>query len=345
VRKSNKLAGVLVGIFIVGLGTVAAQEQDNNQEVVAIVNGKKITMADVEQKKAANLLQARDQYYHAQRKAVEMFMDDYLLEEQAKKENLTVEQLLDRHVNSTVKEPTEDQIEVFYEGTQSDQPFSAMRQKIVDTIHDLRVSKARTEYLSSLRSQASLQVLLAPPTAEVARDDAPTRGPGNATVSVIEFADYECPYCKKIHPDLKKLQEEFPDKVSLAFKDFPLPAHKHAEKAAEAARCAGRQGKYWEYHDALFENSGLEVAQLKATARTLKLDGTSFDNCLDSSAEAPEVKKDQAQGQKLGLAGTPSFFINGHFVSGAASYATLREMVEQQLASSSTSPQIETARN
>ena len=125
----------------------------------------------------------------------------------------------------------------------------------------------------------------------------------------------------------------------MAFKDFPLPMHAHAEKAAEAARCADEQGKFWNFHDILFENQQkLELAQLKEYARTLKLDAARFDQCLDAGEQAAAVQKDIVQGQRLGLTGTPSFFINGHFLSGAVGYGTLREIVEQQLAMSARPP-------
>lgn len=307
--------------------------QQPSQEVVAVLDGNPVTLADLEQKQAAKLLSARDQYYKAQREALDQLIDDALLEMQAKRENLTVQQLLDRHIIGKIKNPTDDQLEVYYEGVQTDQPFLAVRDKILETIRQRRIAKARKEYLNSLRLQANLEVLLASPSAEVALGNSPTWGPKNAPVLVIEFADYECPYCQKIHPDLKKLQEEYPGKVLFAFKDFPLPMHKHAQKAAEAVRCAGRQEKFWEFHDLLFQKgSGLEIAQLKEYARALKLDAASFDRCLDSGETAVGVKDDLEQGQRLGLTGTPSFFVNGHFFSGAVNYATIREIVEQQLA-------------
>ena len=207
-----------------------------------------------------------------------------------------------------------------------------MRDKILETIRQHRIAKARKEYLSSLRNQANLEVLLASPSVDVSLGEAPTRGMQNAPVLVIEFADYECPYCQKIAPDLKRLQEDYAGKVLFAFKDFPLAMHKHAQKAAEAARCAGRQDKFWEYHDVLFQKTNtLEIAQLKDYARQLRLDPESFDKCLDSGETAATVKQDLEQAQKLGLTGTPSFFVNGHFFSGAASYSTIREIVEQQL--------------
>jgi len=332
----------LVALFVLFLMEVpfplsAQQAQQSPQqpasEVLAIVDGKVLTRADLESKEAAKLLPARDQYYKAQREALDQLIDESLLEMQAGREKLTVQQLLDKHVNSKVKDPTEDQLEVYYEGLQTDQPFPTVRDKILETIRQHRTTVAKKEYLSSLRNQANLEVLLASPSVDVALGDAPTRGSSKAPVLLIEFADYECPYCQKISPELKKLEADYSGKVLFAFKDYPLPMHKHAQKAAEATRCAGLQNKYWEYHDSLFERgNGLDIPQLKEYARTLKLDTAKFDECLEKGETAAIVKKDQEQGQKLGLTGTPSFFVNGHFFSGATTYALLREIVDQQLA-------------
>jgi len=129
---------------------------------------------------------------------------------------------------------------------------------------------------------------------------------------------------------VKKLQADLGDRVAFTYKDFPI--HARSEKAAEAARCAGKQGKFWELHDELYHSKELDVDQLKAQARTLKLDPVEFDKCLDSGEEAAAVDKDHKEGARLGISGTPSFFINGHFLSGALDYASLRQVVEQQLA-------------
>jgi protein-disulfide isomerase len=148
---------------------------------------------------------------------------------------------------------------------------------------------------------------------------------------LVEFADYQCPYCQKVSADLEKLQAEFKGKVAFAYKDFPLPMHANAQKAAEGARCAGSQGKFWEFHTLLFTDKKLEPSQLKEQARKLGLDGTRFDKCLDSGEQADAVLKDATEGRKLGLTGTPSFFVNGHYFSGAVDYTTLRDLVQQQL--------------
>jgi protein-disulfide isomerase len=325
-------------VLAVGLFTSAAFAQnltltDNNSEVVAEVNGVKLTAAELELQEGSKLLQSRYAFYEVQRKALDDLIDQHLLEIEAHKQNLTVDKLLDREVNSKLPaEPTDDQLQVYYEGLETDKPFDKeMKDKIREHIHDARVAKVKAAYLKTLRSQAKITVELAPPTASVELAGAPILGPKNAPVVLVEFADYQCPYCQKVHADLEKLQKEFGDKLAIAFKDFPLPMHPFAEKAAEAARCAGVQGKFWEFHDKLFEDKKFEPADLKQQAVALQLNTTQFDACLDSGAETAAVQKDAGEGKRLGLSGTPSFFANGHFFSGAMTYDALRDMVAQQL--------------
>ena len=199
-------------------------------------------------------------------------------------------------------------------------------------IRQLRTDKARAAYVATLRAKTTVYIALAPPKVNVDTQDAQMLGPEKAPVTLVEFADYECPYCQKVAADLRRLKTDMGDKLSFTYKDFPLSMHARAEKAAEATRCASKQGKFWELHDEIFRSKGLDVDQLKAEARTLKLNGDDFDKCLDSGEEAAVVDKDRREGARLGITGTPAFFINGHFLSGALDYATLRQVVEQQLA-------------
>lgn len=186
--------------------------------------------------------------------------------------------------------------------------------------------------------------MLSPPRVEIANGDAPVRGPKDAAVTVIEYADYECPYCQQTQPALDKLEAEYKGKLAFVFKDTPLPMHSHAEKAAEAAHCAGVQGKYWEYHDLLFKERQLEVPQLKEAALELKLDAQAFDQCLDSNAQAGVVRTQLNEASRLGLQGTPSFFINGRFFSGAMSYDKLHEVIEQEIGGQSPAQEQRAAR-
>lgn len=323
-------------LSIASLGILNAQDSSahNPSAVVAEVNGSTVTLAELEQQRANNLFQPRRVYYQAERKALDDLIDERLLEMQARRENLTVEQLLERHVNSQIKkDPTDDQLQIFYESLGTDQPFEAVRGQILSQLHDLRISKARAAYVKTLRSEGKVSVTLQEPRAEVAFDEKAVRGPRNAPVRIIEFADYQCPYCKQIEPQLERLHSEFGDKVAIAFMDFPLPMHAHAQELAEAADCAGAQGKFWEYHDFLFKDlkESFDVAVLKQRARDLKLDQPQFDTCLDSGGQAAQIKTEMAEGTRLGITGTPTLFINGRFVSGSAKYETLRETVQQEL--------------
>jgi protein-disulfide isomerase len=301
--------------------------------VIAQINGQPITLGQFESQRAEKLFQAQHAYYQAERKVLDEFIGQALLEQQAQREHLSVEELLARHVQNTLPpDPPEEALRVYYEGLDTTQPFEAVREQIVAHLRQRRLEKAKTAYLQSLREQAKVLVSLAPPKAEVTLQDTPIRGAAQAPVTVVEFADYECPYCQQVNPDLQKLEQEYQGKLAFAYKDTPLPMHVHAQKAAEAAHCAGVQGKYWEYHDLLFASKQYQLADLKQHARQLRLDGAAFDQCLDSGAQAGAVKAQLAEFEKFGLSGTPSFFINGRFLSGAADYATLRSMVEQELA-------------
>jgi protein-disulfide isomerase len=320
--------GITCAITLV-IGSVAVGQ--DSSAVVAEVGGAKITRAQLEKKEAGKLLQARYQYYVAERKVLEHLVDDDLLQAEASRQKLTVEQLLDREVKSKVKDPTEDQMGVYYEGLNSSEPYATVRERVLEHIRELRRNTAFSAYLQSLHDRQNIHITLAPPIADVTLGNAPVRGTRNAPVLLIEFADYQCPYCQKVHPELQKLQKEFGDKLAIAYKDYPLSMHSFAEKAAEATRCAGEQNKYWEYHDAIFESKKLDVANLKQQAETLKLDEKRFEECLDSNAQAAAVKSDLEEAQQLGLTGTPSLFINGHFLSGAVEYNTLKDVIKEQL--------------
>ncbi|HEY6768520.1 MAG TPA: thioredoxin domain-containing protein [Candidatus Sulfotelmatobacter sp.] len=331
-QVSHKILGLGLGaVLSLFMGTSALAQSDST--VVAEVGGVKVTMGELEQEESNKLLSAHYTYYQAEAKALEELVDKRVLEQKAKSEGLTTEQLINRDIRSQVKDPTEDQMKVFYEGLDTEQPYEAVRGKILDKIRDVRLNRATAAYVRALRAETPVFIALAPPHVSVdTANAAATVGPKAPVVTLVEFADYECPYCQKVAADLKKLQADMGDKVALSYKDFPLPMHSRAEKAAEAGRCAAKQGKFWELHDEMFQTHSLEVVSIKDQAHKLGLDSALFDKCLDSGEEAAAVEQDRKEGVKLGITGTPSFFINGHFLSGALDYASLKKVVDQQLA-------------
>lgn len=170
---------------------------------------------------------------------------------------------------------------------------------------------------------------------QVSADDDPVKGKKNAPVTIIEFSDFQCPFCGRFFAQALPLIEESyikTGKVKLVYRDFPLSFHQYAQKAAEAAECADEQGKFWEYHDKIFENqNALDTSSLKQYAKDLGLDATKFNSCLDSGKMASEVQKDFKDGASYGVSGTPTFFINGVEVVGAQPYNIFEQIIEQEL--------------
>jgi protein-disulfide isomerase len=318
----------------------ASSDAPNGSALALEVDGAKITLAEVLKKQPGVLIQPRNGVYEAERKAIDSFIDDYLLEQQAKKENVTVAQLLERHVNSTIaKDPSDEALHVYYEGLAGAAPqqdnYESVKDKIVEHLREIRTAKAKAAYMQALRSQAKIAVRLEAPRTMISLKDTPIRGAANAAVTLVEYADFECPYCQQIKPVLDRVEATYKGQVALAYKDTPLPMHSHAPKAAEAARCAFALGKYWEYHDMLFDKKGLELPQLKEYARAVKLDGEKFDKCLDSGEQAGTVKSELEEASSLSIQGTPSFFVNGRFISGMMNFEQLSQVINEELAAAS----------
>ena len=180
----------------------------------------------------------------------------------------------------------------------------------------------------------AVRVALEPPRHDVAiADHDPVRGPADAPITIVEFSEYQCPFCGRVTPTLKQLEQKYAGKVRIVFKDFPLPNHAQAPKAAEAAHCAGDQGKYWELHDRLFgDQQHLQVADLKKQAATVGLDQAKFDQCLDSGTHAGIVQADVELGGQMGVQSTPTLYINGRVVTGAQPIGVFETIIDEELA-------------
>ncbi len=177
---------------------------------------------------------------------------------------------------------------------------------------------------------------------EVGLDNDPVLGESGALVTIVEFSDFQCPFCRSFWRDtLPQIKKNFIDsgKVKFVYRDFPLPIHPSAPKSAEAAECAREQGQYWEMHDKIFSEQDLlgqgtvqyDVNDLKNWAREIGLNTKDFNSCLDSGKYQAEVEKDLADGQRAGVSGTPTIFINGRRVVGAQPYTAFAQVIEEEL--------------
>jgi predicted DsbA family dithiol-disulfide isomerase len=188
-------------------------------------------------------------------------------------------------------------------------------------------------FVAGLDEKYGVERLLEPPRIDVAHEGFPAKGPQDAPVTIVEFSDFECPYCSRVLPTLEQVVANYEDSVRVVFRQFPLNSiHARAQKAAEASLCADDQGKFWEMHDAMFaRQKELAVPNLKEMAAELSLDAEDFASCLDGSKYAEQVAADLEAGQAAGVSGTPAMFINGRFVNGAVPYEALAAIVDEEL--------------
>src|SRR5262249_14971527 len=214
-------------------------------------------------------------------------------------------------------------------------PFDDVKEEIANFIKERKSESALKAYTDQLRAEAKVETMLPPAALPKVAVDAvgPSKGTASAPVTIIEFSDYECPFCGKAEPMVKEILKQYDGKVRLVYREFPLQMHSHAQKAAEAALCAQDQGKYWELHEKLFENQrALEVSDLKGYAKDVGLDDARFSQCLDSGSKAKEVEASQKAGDEAGVNGTPAFFINGRPLFGAVPIDEMKQLIEAELA-------------
>ncbi|MFP5287619.1 MAG: thioredoxin domain-containing protein [Thermoanaerobaculia bacterium] len=332
---------VLVLILALGVCLPACSAQDkaskdNPKGALAQVNGKDITEADVRQQAAAQFAQLEKQYEQQQREllenALEQTIQERLLEEEAKASGKTKEQIL---ADMKPADVSEADIDAFYEQNKAQiQPRTKeqVAPMIKQYLEQQRQAEMQQKFYEGLRAKHKIRYLLEPTRVEVAATG-PSQGPATAPVTIVEFSDFQCPYCARLIPTLDEVKKKYGDKVRIVFRQYPLNFHQHAQKAAEASLCANEQGKFWELHDAMFQNQqALAVEQLKAKAAELGMNAEQFNSCLDSSKYAAQVKADFDEGAKAGVNGTPAMFINGRFLSGAQPLNEITKVIDDELA-------------
>jgi len=305
-------------------------------DVIATVGDTKITKSQVEDHVRAQLIAVENQRYEAMKDGLDGMIADALLAQEAKKQGTTAEALEKKEIDDKVGEPTDAEIQKVYDDNKAQlggQTLEQVKPRIVQYLKQQKEAARRTAYLDELRKKYPTTVSLRPPVVQVDAAGRPERGPAKAPVTIITFSDYECPYCKRAEATVAEVVKAYPTQVKVVFRDYPLPFHQHARGAAEAANCANAQGKFWEYHDKLFASQpALDQDKLKSYAGELGLDQKKFDECLDKKPYKAAIDKDMADGQKVGVNGTPAFFINGRMISGAQPFDKFKQIIDDELA-------------
>jgi predicted DsbA family dithiol-disulfide isomerase len=325
---------------------VAAQAKDSSRPAplpkaappgaAATVGDTVITGPELDELARPRLMSLRNQEYFIKRQILEERINRTLLEKEAAARKISVAELEKLEIEDAVAPVSDQEKRSAYEA--NPQQFQGRSEAeafsdIEANLKRMRGFEARKKYMATLRAKGGVRILLEPPRFAIKAGDDPSKGPADAAVTIVEFSDFQCPACAQATPTVKRLLEQFPGKVRLVFRDFPLAMHPEAPKAAEAAGCAAEQGKFWEMHDRLFANqSALKPPDLKKHAAELGLDAPKFDACLDSGKQAAAQKVDLEEGRKLGVGGTPTFFVNGRLLPGMPPYQAFAELIEDELA-------------
>jgi protein-disulfide isomerase len=308
----------------------------SSSDPVATVGGQPVSEQELlEALGPQKVTQMRKQEYEAKSAALDSLIRLKLVQAEAKKRGISAEDLIRQEVEPKVADPTDGEVEAYLLGQNREVArFEDVKEQYRKALKELRLLKARRAYADSLRANTDVAVMLHPPSIDVPYDPARVRGNPDAPVTIVEFSDFQCPFCKAAESTLKEVLTKYSGRVKLAYLDYPLrEIHPKAQSAAEAARCAGEQGKFWEYHDALYaDQSKLDGAELVSSAVALNMDEKSFRSCLDSGKFKSKIEADREQGTKAGVAGTPGFFVNGVFLSGAQPQAEFERIIENQLA-------------
>ena len=310
----------------------------NNPEKIAEVDGTVITRAEVDRAAGKALYGLREQLHRLERQKLDEYIGAMLLTREAKDRGVSASTLLEQEVSGKTTSVSEEEIEAFY-NTYKDRlrvGLDRVHDQIRDHLREQKLEARKNEFFKTLRAKAKVTSYLKPPPvfrADVAINGAPFKGAERAAVTIVKFEDFQCPYCKTVQLTYQELLKRYNGKVRLVHKDLPLDSiHPQARQAAEAARCAGDQGKFWEYHDRLYANSPKAgVEELKSYAKELGLNVTSFDQCVASGKFKGLVQKDLSEGAQLGLTGTPTFFINGRELSGAQPVDAFAAIIDEEL--------------
>lgn len=302
----------------------------------ATLNGQVITEQEAMALANNQIMETNHEIYKIKRGAIDQIIQKRLLEAEAKKKGLSVDALLKKEVYDKVVNPTEAELQAIYEMKKSrmqGKTFEEVQEQLEAQTRSQKKQMAFSNYLATLRNVAKIQYKIERPTVKVSVDDDPSQGDKNASITLIEFSEFQCSYCKKARPVIEKILSTYKGKIHYVFRDFPLGFHGQAKDAASAANCAHEQGKYWDYNHALWENQGKQsLEKLKEIAKDLALDTTKFDACVASKKYYKEIDKDQDDGSQAGVSGTPAYFINGKFLSGAQPFEAFKEIIDEELA-------------
>ena len=328
--------------LLISLACSSQAQQQGGQDAAARIGDRTVTVRELDdrwkQEDPAAKAQAEQAVYDGRKAALDAIIADALIEQAAKAKGATKDTFVQAEVASRLKPVTDTDVRNFYvqnSERMQGRSFEQMSAAIQQYLEQQHQTEAKQALIADLRkSGPPIRVVMDAPrsTVQVSPDD-PSLGKTDAPVTVVEYSDFQCPFCLRVMPTLKDLRTKYGDRVRLVWKDFPLTQiHPQAFVAAQAGNCAREQGKFWEYHDKLFANqSALTADSLKKYAAETGLDAAKFNQCLDSSKYEARVEDALAAGNRLGISSTPTVYVNGRMINGAQPIEVFEAVVEEEL--------------
>jgi protein-disulfide isomerase len=334
-RTACIAAGLLISL-------ACSSQAQQPADVAARVGDRAITVKELDDRwqkeEPAQKAQAEQAIYDGRRAALDAIIADMLVEQAAKAKNLATEAFVQAEVARRLKPVNDTDVRNFYvqnSERMQGRTFEQMTSAIQRYLQEQAQSEAKQDLIAELKKAGpAIRVVMdAPRTALTINPDDPSEGKADAPVTVVEFSDFQCPFCQRVWPTLKQLRTKYGDRMRLVWKDFPLTQiHPQAFVAAQAGNCAREQGKFWEYHDTLFgHQSALQRDDLKKYAADLGLDAAKFNQCLDSSKYEARVQTALGVGGQLGISSTPTVFVNGRMINGAQPIEVFQSIIDEEL--------------
>lgn len=340
----------LMGVAVLTVVVIACQKEASSKpnfifkpapskEVVAKIGDQQILEKDFVQGIESDLYEAEMKVYEIKMARLQSMLLERLMNADPAKKDLTNDQFLDQHIAKGIKVSDAD-VEKFIKERQipKEQINPEIRSRIVDYLSVEAKKMAVDKWIAEKTKKSPVEVYIQKPVLpvfDVNVGDAPFKGDADAKVTIVEFSDFQCPFCSKGATVLTALEKKYGKKVKIAFKHFPLPFHAQAKGAAEASMCAFEQDQkaFWKMHDAMFaDQSKLDATNLIATAKKVGLKEADFKTCLESGKYKARVEADVAQGSSLGIKSTPTFYVNGKLIAGAQPVEVFSEVIDEELA-------------
>jgi protein-disulfide isomerase len=333
-----------VGVAAALTGCAGTEGTETGSEVAAYLNGAPITIDEMEREAAPHLNRLENERYNILRATLRQMAIDRLIARAAESQGLTVEAYLKQEVNDKIARPTQEEVVTYYEANKSTaggRTFEELMQPIFERLEVDRLAVRRDNLEKSLLAASDLSFELDAPRVEIPTlESEMVRGNADAPVTIVEYADFQCPYCRRAFPIIERLLAEYPDTVRYSFRDYPLNNHTRSRPAAQAARCAEDQGKFWDYFENLMVMKGdLSDTDLTNRAVDTGMDRAEFVACMQSERYSDMVEHSIGEAESLGVISTPTFFINGRMMRGAKPYDEFKSIVDEELALSASGGQ------